>query len=90
MTSMKKKSLLLLTILGLSILYSALCLQVCPSGDHGLGLICPISSHPFAYIGTELSAILLLMGLILLINITFMPEGFVLPPFRPPRTPKFS
>jgi len=87
---MKKKSLLLLAILGLSILYSALCLQLCPSGDHGLGLICPISSHPFAYIASELSAILLLMGLILLINMNSIPEGFFLPLFKPPRTPEFS
>ncbi len=86
----KRKSLLLLAIFGLSILYGALCLQICPSGQHGLGLICPISTHSFVYIASELSAILTLMGLILLINITFMPEGFVLPPFRPPRTPKFS
>ncbi len=88
---MKIKSILLVAILCLSILYNPLCLQLCPSDQHGLDFIqdvsCPISSHSLIYIGTGLPAILPLLGLIPQINITSIPEEFVFPLFRPPRFP---
>jgi hypothetical protein len=88
---MIRKSILLLAILGLSILYNPLCLQLCPSDQKGLDFIqdvsCSISSHSVIYIGTGLSTIFPLVGLIPQINITSIPEEFVFPLFRPPRFP---
>ncbi len=88
---MKRKSILLLAILALSILYNPLCLQLCPSDQKGLDFIqdvnCSISSHSVIYIGTGLSTLLPLVGLIPQINITSIPEEFVLPLFKPPRFP---
>lgn len=85
---MKKKSLLLLGILGFSIFYSALCFQLCPSVNHDLGFMQDANCSSFlTYVGTGLSVLfsLALVGLFLLINTAFTPEGFVLLPFKPPR-----
>ena len=90
---MKKKSglLFLFAILVFSIVYSALCAQLCPMGQQSLNSLlkgeCPMLHYSFVHSGNELSALFIfpLIGLFFLINITFMPEGFMFPLFRPPR-----
>jgi len=86
---MKKKSLfiILLLIVGFTILYSGLCPRLCPADQSGLDFVCSISFHSSAHIGAGFLTlfILFLMGLFLLKDNRFTPEGFVLLPYRPPR-----
>jgi hypothetical protein len=89
----KKKSLLFL-LLGsvvLSILFTAVCAPLCHSSHHGSdfsqGANCTFSSHSFVQIGAGLSALFMLpfMGLFLVFGVPYIPKGFFLFPYRPPR-----
>lgn len=87
--TIKKKSLFLflLVILGVGIVYSALCFQSGHSGQQGHDSICSMASHSCIYIGAGLPPLFILafIGVFLLTNITFIPEGFVFSLFKPPR-----
>jgi hypothetical protein len=87
MTSMKKKGLLLSAVLSFSVFFIALCPQLCPPAYHGVGFTQAANCLFSATIGSGLLALLTLslIGSLILVNVTSIPEGIVLPPFRPPR-----
>lgn len=88
MITMEKKALLLLIVILVgSILYSALCFLLGPSGQQSHEVICSISSYSYIYIGVGLSAlfILSLIGVSFPINPLFVPKEFVYFLFRPPQ-----
>lgn len=94
MDRMKKRPLfiILLAFLTLGVFYVATCSHLCPSGNHGIGLLqhvnCALQSHSFAYIGIGLFvlSVLPLMGLFLLTDSAFSRKGLNLSPFRPPQS----
>ncbi len=87
MTTIEKKALLLLLILGGSILYGAFCFLLGSSVQQNHETICSISSYPYIYVGAGLSSLfmLLLAGVFLPINPIFIPKEFVDSLFRPPQ-----
>lgn len=64
-----------------------LCAAVHNATDVSHGTSCTMLSHAFVQTGTGVSAIFILslMGLLLLRNSYFIPAGFFLSPFKPPR-----
>ena len=90
--SRKKSSLfLLLGSVIFAVIFAPVCAPLCPSSyngnDFSQGVNCSFASHSFVRIGGGLAALfsLSIMGLFLVFGISYIPQGFFLPPFRPPR-----
>jgi hypothetical protein len=83
--------ILLMGIMAFSVLFVPVCSTLCSADPHNTdfshGANCTILSHSFVQIGIGLSTIFILplMGLLFLINSYFIPAGFLLSPFKPPR-----
>lgn len=79
-------------VLVLSALYGAVCSQMCLAGN-GVGnlfekLTCTAISHAYAQIGLALVAFVVLprLGSLVPAPTTFIPSGYLLSLFRPPRS----
>ncbi len=90
--SMRKRRLAFVILAGIFCavtLFIGYCYHLCPSTSPGFlqHPTCSLLSHSFSHSPAWLSPlfILPLMGLFLLINYTSIPEGFFLPPLKPPR-----
>ena len=81
----------LMGIMAFSVLFVPVCSTLCSAGsnvaDVSHGASCTFLSHSFTQFGIGLSAIFILplMGLFLLISSYYIPAGFLLPLFKPPR-----
>jgi hypothetical protein len=82
---------LLMGMMAFSVLFTPVCSTLCLDSpditDVSHRANCPVLSHSFVQIGIGLSAIFILplMGLLFLTSSFFIPTGFILSPFRPPR-----
>ncbi len=90
--SRKKSSLfLLLGSVIFAVIFTPVCAPLCPNIHHGnefsQDVNCSFASHSFVRIGGGLAALFMLsfMSLFLVFGISYIPQGFFLPPFRPPR-----
>ena len=85
-----KRIWILLAILGIAIVFNVVCPQLAID-QHGIEFHsegnCTFLSHSLTHIGIGLSfpTALPLIGLFLLFVTTFLLEGFVSGPFKPPR-----
>jgi hypothetical protein len=85
-----KKVCILTAALSIVILFNVVCPQLVID-HHGIEFHpdanCTFLSHSFVHMGTGLAfpATLPLIGLLFLFVTTFLPEGFVSGPFKPPR-----
>ena len=89
-----RKNLILFIIIGIVAynipvvsLCSSHCVTVNPDIDSSKDASCSISSHSFVQfsIGFSILIILPLVSLLVLIKKLYIPTGFFLPPFRPPK-----
>jgi len=89
-----EKKLFLFFLMGMmafSVLFAPVCSTKCLDSpdvaDASHGDNCTMLSHSFVQTGMGLSAIFILpsMGLLFLQSTFFIPAGFILSPFRPPR-----
>ena len=89
----KKLLLLLMGALIFSAFYMAMCSQLCLAGSDGVSFTqkatCSITSHSFVHMGLISTTlfILTLLGIFFGFNITKIPSGVLVFPFRPPRRP---
>jgi hypothetical protein len=92
--NLTSKKLILLSLMGMlafSILFTPVCSTVCaaaPTASSDMNSTsCNISSHIFVQSGAGPSGhfMLMLMGFFFFISVYFIPDGFVLSPYRPPR-----
>jgi hypothetical protein len=90
-----RKKFILLTLMGIvvfSAMYIPLCSPLCPTNHHRIDFSqsasCAFSSHSFVQIGIGLSVLFILTfsGFALGSGIPFIPEGFYLALFKPPRS----
>jgi hypothetical protein len=85
-----KKVCILIAVLSIVVLFNVVCPQLAID-HHGVEFHpegnCTFLSHSFIHMGTGLSfpTALPLIGLFLLLVTTFLLEGFVSGPFKPPR-----
>jgi hypothetical protein len=88
------KKLFLIFLMGMmafSVLFTPVCSTLCLDSpditDVSHRAKCATLSHSFVQTGIGLSAIFILplMGLLFLTSSFFIPTGFILSPFRPPR-----
>ena len=85
-----KKVCILIAALSIVLLFNVVCPQLAID-HHGIGFHgdgnCSLLSHSFVHMGSSLSfpANLPLIGLSFLLVTTFLPEGFVSVPLKPPR-----
>ncbi|MCG6971876.1 MAG: hypothetical protein LJE66_01900 [Desulfobacterales bacterium] len=90
-TSKKLIVLSLMGMLAFSVLFTPVCSTMCAVTLNVAGEIgstsCNISSHFLVQSGVGPSDhfILILIGLFFFIGVYFIPDGFVLSPYRPPR-----
>ncbi len=91
---LNRKRLFSFTLMGIvafSILFNPVCFTLCSASLDGTdvyhGASCTFSSHFFTQIAIVLSAIFILpfMGLLFVISSYYIPSGFLLSPFKPPR-----
>jgi len=90
----RNRKIPLLFLLGIAItgiLYTAVCVSWCPSDQPDInlpmGTACSYLTHFFGTMETGLSRlfVFLFVSLFFLLSTSTIPEGFFLPPYRPPR-----